>query len=32
VRGYYGLFDGDPVAKLRKDAARLEAETDKDQA
>lgn len=32
VRGYYGLFDGDPVAKLKKDAARLEAETDKDQA
>ena len=26
VRGYYGLFDGDPVAKLSKDAARLEAE------
>jgi len=32
VRGYYGLFDGDPVAKLKKDAARLEAESDKDQA
>jgi protein SCO1/2 len=26
VRGYYGLFDGDPVARLAKDAARLEAE------
>ena len=26
VRGYYGLFDGDPVSKLSKDAARLEAE------
>lgn len=26
VRGYYGLFDGDPVARLKKDAARLEAE------
>jgi protein SCO1 len=26
VRGYYGLFDGDPVAKLKKDAARLESE------
>jgi len=26
VRGYYGLFDGDPVAKLKKDAARLEKE------
>jgi protein SCO1/2 len=32
VRGYYGLFDGDPVAKLAKDAARLEAESAKDQA
>ena len=33
VRGYYGLFDGDPVARLAKDAARLEAErADKDQA
>jgi protein SCO1/2 len=30
VRGYYGLFDGDPVSKLAKDAARLE--TEKDQA
>ena len=28
VRGYYGLFDGDPVARLKKDAARLEAEKD----
>ena len=28
VRGYYGLFDGDPVAKLKKDAVRLEAEND----
>lgn len=26
VRGYYGLFDSDPVAKLKKDAARLESE------
>jgi protein SCO1 len=26
VRGYYGLFDGDPVSKLAKDAARLESE------
>ncbi len=26
VRGYYGLFDGDPVAKLKKDAAQLERE------
>jgi len=26
VRGYYGLFDGDPVSRLAKDAARLEAE------
>jgi protein SCO1/2 len=24
VRGYYGLFDGDPVARIAKDAARLE--------
>ena len=30
IRGYYGLFDGDPVARLAKDAARLE--TEKDQA
>jgi cytochrome oxidase Cu insertion factor (SCO1/SenC/PrrC family) len=28
VRGYYGLADGDPVARVAKDAARL----DKDQA
>ncbi len=28
VRGYYGLFDGDPVAKLAKDARLLEAEKD----
>jgi protein SCO1 len=28
VRGYYGLFDGDPVARVAKDAARLEAEKD----
>lgn len=27
IRGYYGLFDGDPVSKLAKDAARLEAES-----
>jgi len=27
VRGYYGLFDGDPVSRLKKDAARLEAES-----
>jgi protein SCO1/2 len=26
VRGYYGLADGDPVARIAKDAARLEAE------
>jgi protein SCO1/2 len=26
VRGYYGLFDGDPVSRLAKDAARLETE------
>jgi protein SCO1 len=26
VRGYYGLADGDPVARVAKDAARLEAE------
>jgi len=35
VRGYYGLFDGDTVPQLAKDAARLEAEKDqaqKDQA
>lgn len=30
VRGYYGLFDGDSVARVAKDAARLE--TEKDQA
>jgi cytochrome oxidase Cu insertion factor (SCO1/SenC/PrrC family) len=30
IRGYYGLFDGDPVSRLAKDAARLE--TEKDQA
>jgi len=30
VRGYYGLLDGDPVARVAKDAARLE--TEKDQA
>jgi len=30
VRGYYGLADGDPVARVVKDAARLE--TEKDQA
>jgi protein SCO1/2 len=28
VRGYYGLVDGDPVARVAKDAARLEAESD----
>lgn len=28
IRGYYGLFDGDPVARLKKDAARLETEKD----
>jgi len=27
VRGYYGLYDGDPVAKLAKDAKRLEGES-----
>lgn len=26
VRGYYGLFDGDAMSRLTKDAARLEAE------
>ncbi len=26
VRGYYGLFDGDSVTQLEKDAARLESE------
>ena len=32
IRGYYGLADGDPVARVAKDAARLEAErSDKDQ-
>jgi protein SCO1/2 len=29
VRGYYGLADGDPVARVAKDAARLQAEKDK---
>jgi len=28
VRGYYGLAEGDPVARVAKDAARLEAEKD----
>jgi len=28
VRGYYGLADGDPVARVAKDAARLETEKD----
>src|SRR5580698_3167463 len=28
VRGYYGLADGDPVARVAKDAARLQAEKD----
>ena len=28
VRGYYGLFDGDAVARVARDAARLEAEKD----
>jgi len=32
VRGYYGLFDGDPVARIAKDAALLEKEPlEKDQ-
>jgi cytochrome oxidase Cu insertion factor (SCO1/SenC/PrrC family) len=26
IRGYYGLAEGDPVARISKDAARLEAE------
>lgn len=26
IRGYYGLFDGDAVSRLEKDAARLEAD------
>ena len=26
IRGYYGIADGDPVAKIAKDAARLEKE------
>jgi protein SCO1/2 len=29
VRGYYSLLDGDPVARLAKDAVRLETEKDK---
>jgi protein SCO1 len=30
VRGYYGIADGDPVARVAKDAARLEAEKPED--
>ncbi len=26
IRGYYGIAEGDPVAKLARDAARLEKE------
>jgi protein SCO1/2 len=26
IRGYYGIAEGDPVAKIAKDAARLEKE------
>jgi protein SCO1/2 len=33
IRGYYGLFDGDAVTRLEKDAARLDKEPlDKEQA